>query len=281
MSDFPPPPDYSGGPQLPPPVAGEWSGYPQSGFHAPYPPGGAPPGYVAYGGTGSYGSAAQPIAGLTKAMLLLLVITAITTALRAIALVLVRSKAVDLSDGTLTSSGFSNSLTFYNSVGVFASLVGIAAAVVQIVWTFRLAKNLQGRGRQLRFGPGATIAINILGGCTLFILNFMMWRDLWQASDPDIAPGDQRWRDSAVAPIIPIWFGIQIATLVGAIFGVGALAIGIGRSSTTDKLAQRLSNDFLIVGLFSLVSVVASVVFILMLQQLAARHQRAMGETTA
>ena len=47
-----------------------------------------------------------------------------------------------------------------------------------------MAKNLEVLGRQERtFSPGATIAINILGGCTLGILPYFMWRELWKGSD--------------------------------------------------------------------------------------------------
>lgn len=282
MSDFPPPPDYSGSPQLPPPVTGEWSGYPQSGFYQPGQTGGPPPGYVAYGGQGAYGASTQKIGSLTKALLILLTVTAALSVVRALALLLLHSKAVDVTNGSLTVSSFSDSTSLYTVIGLLAGLVGIAAIVVQIIWTFRMAKNLQAKGRQLRFGPGASIAINLLGGCTLYILNFLMWRDLWQASDPTIAPNDGRWRQSSVGSIVTLWFAAQIVTLVGGIAaGVGAVFVGFSRSNTAQDLATRLNDRFGFIAVVSLVTVAASVVFIFLVQQLAARHERAIGEVTS
>jgi ABC-type multidrug transport system fused ATPase/permease subunit len=274
VSDFPPPPNYGSGQQLPPPPPGQPPGY-------PIPPNYSyvPPGYVPYGGGYGYPQQpTQPVGGLSRALVILLSIAAAFTVARGIALILLHSKAVDAITNPTNFGVFQDATGLYSVVTLLGGLFSLAGSVVLIIWTFRLARNVQARGRQLRFGPGASIAINILGGCTLFILNLLMWQDLWKASDPSMPAGDQGWQRSSVSPVVGLWFVAQLlATFGGVVVGVGAAIGGIGRSTTTE-LADRLNGKFGWLGVISLISVLSVIAQIALVRQLGARHQKMTGE---
>jgi ABC-type Fe3+ transport system permease subunit len=152
---------------------------------------------------------------------------------------------------------------------------------VLIIWTYRMAKNMQAMGRQgmSMSNPGATIAINILGGCTLGILNFLMWREVWQGSDPDSPPGDPGWKRRPIGSIVNLWFGLTIG---GAVLGI--IAAGVGGfggaqfGNDSEKIAEQFRDQLPVTILSSVVSVATAVVFILLVQQLAARHMKTTGE---
>ena len=162
-----------------------------------------PPGYVAYGDPGAYGGTFRPIRGLTKALVILTIVAIAASALGLIAQLALRNKALDFREGPITPSEFHDKLGPYIAASAIAGLVGLAALIVQIVWTFRIAKNMEVLGRQGRtFSPGATIAINILGSCTLGILPYFMWRELWKGSDSESLSGDLNWKQRPVGPIV-------------------------------------------------------------------------------
>jgi hypothetical protein len=237
-----------------------------------------PPGYTGYDAGRARGPAA-PILGLTKWLAGLLV-ASIVAGLASIAIQAgVRSDARDFLDGEISSAEFDDNLATYLSIGLLAGALGIALLVVLCIWTFRIGKNMRdslSRQGMTFSNPGATIAINILGGFTLGILNYLMWREIWSGSDPDSPAGDIGWKKRAVAVIVHAWFAVTlIAAVVGLAAGVRSLAGGFGRNS--ENIAEQLDNvgTFLIAPLLSLVS---SALMVLIVRQVAARHAALTGE---
>ena len=173
-----------------------------------------PPGYVAYGGPGAYPRDFQRIGGLTKALVILNIVGIVATAISLVVQLGLRDKALDFREGTTTLDDFTDELAPYLAISAIVGLVALGALVVQIIWTFRMAKNLEVLGRRSRkFSPGATIAVNILGGCTLGILPYFMWRELWKGSDPEVPPGDADWTRRPIGPIVHLWFAATISDL--------------------------------------------------------------------
>lgn len=264
MSDLPPPPPSNIPPPPPPP-----------------PPGGLtpPPGYVAYGGHDGVRGPMQFIGGLTKWVVGLL---GAVIALQVMGLVLqatLRGSALDVQDDVLSLDAFDDKLGVYIAVSGITSIVGLALLVVQIIWTARMAKNLGSLGRTPQsFGVGWTIAINILGGCTLGILPFLMWRELWKGSDPESPAFDPNWKSGPNGTIVVAHL---VATL-GAValgFALGAAgAVSIIRESGSNDIADNLSTRFGVVMGAGLLQIVVSVIFIQLVRQLAARHMKAIAE---
>lgn len=238
-----------------------------------------PPGYVAYGGQGAVQGNFSPIRSLTKWLVALMAITLGVQAISLIVQITLRNSATDFINDSISSSTFDDKLGLYLGVTVLAGLVAITQGVLLIIWTYRLAKNNQVLGRQPQsFGPGATIAVNILGGCTLGILNYFMWREIWKASDSEVAPGDPRWKQSAVTPLLAIY----LATTLGGV--VAAFALGLNGAFTfqtggnSDDLAENLTDRLGFVILSGLLTVVTAAVFLMFVRQLAARHMAATRE---
>jgi len=238
-----------------------------------------PPGYVAYGGPGSYGGTFRGIDGLTKSLEILTIVTIVLSALSLVTQLTLRGNALDFRDGTTTLQEFADKLGPYLAVSAVAGFVGLATLVVQIIWTFRIAKNLEVLGRQNRaFSPGATIAINILGGCTLGILPYFMWRELWKGSDPESPAGDPGWKQRPVGQVVHTWLIVTLLTvLVGAGLGVGNAVTRISRNSDA-TIAKQLDSRIGLVMAAGVLSLVSAIVFLSMIRQLSSRHIRSTRE---
>lgn len=236
-----------------------------------------PPGYVPYGAAGS--GSFQPIRSLTK---WLVVLIGITVAVQVIALLVqltLRNAASDFLDGQLTSSRFDDKLGVYLGVALLSSAVAIGQMVVLLIWTFRMAKNLQVLGRMPQaFKPGLTILVNLIGGCTLGILNFFMWRELWIGSDPETPPNDPQWKRRPVGGIVVAHLVLTLlSVVVGLGVGVGSAFGGFGRSNS-ETVAKNLVDKLGVVVASGGLQIAVAVVFIVLVRQLSARHMASTRE---
>ena len=248
----------------------------------PPPPNmGPPPGYVAYGGHGAVQGTFQRIGGLTKWLVGLLIAAFVVQVVSLLVQFTLRDSATDFINNSISSADFDDKLSLYLGVVLIAGIASIAQIVLLIIWTFRMAKNSQVLGRQPQsFGPGATIAVNILGGCTLGVLNYFMWRELWKASDPETAPGDPSWKSRAVTPLISIYLGLTLATIAAGIsLGIAGAVGPVRTSGSTTDLAENISDRIGYIALSGILTLAAAGVFIVFVRQLAARHMEATRES--
>ena len=250
MTDFPPPP--------------------------PYEP---PPAYATLESTGVFGGRFRPIRGIGKA---LVVLNALWIAVSVLVLLLqfrLHNSAVTFRQGGLSTSDFVDKLAPFMVVSVVSAGLGIAILVLQCIWSFRMASNLQVLGRQPQtWKPGWGIAVWLLSGCTLGILPFLMTRELWKGSDPDLSPGDPRWKTGPTGPAISVWFGLQIASvIVGVAAGMSAATYGVG-STDRDSIAKALDQRLPLVVISGLLTVAVTAAFIAMVRQLSDLHMRATQE---
>jgi len=259
MSELPPPPPPPPPPNLTP-----------------------PPGYAPYAPQ-QYGPGTQRIGTLTKWLVGLLGVTIAAQALSIGLQLTLRRDAINFLSGPInefTTNDFEDKLGPYLTVGGLAAIVGLAQMVILIIWTFRMTRNARTLGRVgQKFAPGATIAINLLGGCTLGILPFFMWREVWRSSDPEVFPGDTTWRERSVSPLIAIHLGLTLAaTAVSIGLGVGRAFIQFGSGSDTTDLAEQFKDQVAISVISGLFTIAATAVFIMFVRQLAARHMRTTAE---
>lgn len=250
----------------------------------PPPPNlGPPPGYVPYAQPLQYGPGTQRIGTLTKWLVGLLGVTIGTQALSVGLQLTLRRDAINFLSGPIngfTTSDFEDKLAPYLTVGALTAVVGLAQMVILIIWTFRMARNARTLGREgQKFAPGATIAINLLGGCTLGILPFFMWREIWRASDPEVFPGDTTWRQRGASPLIAIHLGLTLtATAVGIVVGLDRAFTQFRTSKTTEELAKEFKDQVAVSVISGLFTIAATAVFIMFVRQLAARHMRTTAE---
>lgn len=240
-----------------------------------------PPGYVAYGGPGALQGTFKRIGGLTKWLVGLLVVGFVMQLVSLLVQFTLRDSAKELINSTISPSAFDDKLGLYLGVAALTGIASIAQLVILIIWTFRMAKNHQVLGRQPQsFGPGATIAVNILGGCTLGILNFFMWRELWKAADPETAAGDPSWKQRAVTPLPTVYLVLTLATVAAALsLGISNSFGPVRTTGSSSDLAANISDKLGFVALSGVLTIAAAGVFIMFVRQLAARHMQATRES--
>ncbi|MEI8240690.1 MAG: hypothetical protein WCI22_14850, partial [Actinomycetota bacterium] len=207
-----------------------------SDFPPPPPNFSPPPGYVAYGGPGAVGGF-QRIANISRWLVIVLGATLAVQAAAVIIQLTLRGPANDFLAKTISEQQLKDKVTLYTNVSLVAAAIGVASTVMLCIWTFRMAKNMQvlGRTPQTFSAPAVTIAVNILGACTLGILNFLMWREVWRGSDGSTAAGDPSWRSKAFSPLIGIHLGLSIAgVVIGGIVGINSGLTSVKRSTTAD-----------------------------------------------
>jgi fluoride ion exporter CrcB/FEX len=209
-----------------------------------------PPGYVAYGGGGAAGGYFRRTKSLAKWLVALLAIGLVVQVALLFVQVTLKDSARDFIEDNLTAAQFDDKIAVFIGIGVLASIAGIAQIVIMIVWAFRLAKNHQVLNRQPQsFSPGATIAVNILGGCTLGILNYFMWREMWKASDPETAAGDPSWKQRLVTPLLTAYLVLSLGGIVASVAS-GVRQIGGVRTSTkASDVAKDLADQLAVVSL--------------------------------
>ena len=237
-----------------------------------------PPGYVAYGAPGSY-SPFSKVRGIAKALVIVQICVVAATALLLVLQLAIVGKAGDYVDDVITLDEFEDSLGPFLLIGLLSALLGVASLVLLIVWSYRIAGNLQKAARDpLTWKPGLTIVVWILGGCTLTIINFLMLREHWQGSDPAVPPRDGRWREQPVSPLITMWFVVGIAQIVlgfaSGLQSVGGFGIGNGSRDVAESLSDRLP---LVLG-SGLLGIAGAALLVLIVRQLTDRHVQLIRE---
>lgn len=239
-----------------------------------------PPGYVAYGGQGAAMSGPMAkLGGITKALVIMQGISVGVSALLLLLQLGLVGKADDLVAGRVDVGEFDDSLAPFVGVSLLMAAVSIAILVLLIIWSYRMAGNLIRLGRSpIVWKPGLTIVVWILGGCTLSIINFLMLREHWKGSDPDVAAGDQGWRNRPVSPLIVGWFALALGQVaLGMASGIRSFS-GVNVGGDSESVAESLSDRLPLVLASGAAGLAAGVLLIMIVRQLAARHMAATRE---
>lgn len=243
----------------------------------PPPVPGPPPGYVSYGGPGSVMHGPfKPVKGLAKAIDVLLMITVPLQLLSIVGLVQLRSAAQEFLDGERSASSF-RSATQLN-LSSLSGLLVIPIAVLTIIVMFRMAANLGHLGRHGQtWKPGWAIGGWFCPPCVIYAIPWLMFRELWRGSDPELAPGDPSWKQRPVSPLVNVWWVLYgLVPIIG--FGSSANFVAGLRNLGDRELARRMVDSVTINVVFTLVGVGTTIVYLLMMRGLAGRHTRATGE---
>jgi hypothetical protein len=187
-------------------------------------------------------------------------------------------RARDFLDGEISADAFRDD----SGVGFtgFGQLLLLAIAPLTMVWMFRMATNVRTLGRQgLRFAPGWAIGGWFVPPCALYVVPWLMFRELWKASTPDAGSDD--WRAAKVSPVIDIWwvlYGLPpVAALVSSVVIVGGLSSDPSDSQLRER-AERLDSWLGVNVAIALAGVLAAAAYLMLVRQLSARHRRATGE---
>jgi hypothetical protein len=237
-----------------------------------------PPGYAAYDQPPTQRGIGR-IGGLAKAVIVLTAIVAAATLLTAVLSAGVAQDATDFLAGDLTEDEFEESIAPVSGVQLVTGVGTLAAGVLTIIWSFRIANNVRAFGRATTWSPLFAIFGWFLPPMVLYVIPFLVLRELWKASDPTGLDGTDSWKKQKDNPLLWVWFvvfGLVPAVLL--VVQIGSFASAGLPESDLESFAETL-EDFSVLGrITALVNVVAAVVWILFVRQLTARHKQLTSE---
>jgi len=234
-----------------------------------------PPGYVSYGGNnnGAFGNF-KPIGGVAKALRVLTIIIIPLLAIGAILLVNVKGKADDYVNSNGSFSDYEDALGPYGLISLLVGVVTLSLFVLTIIWMFRMAKNQVALGRSGTWGPAWAIAGWFLPPCILFVIPYLMLRDLWKSSDPNSGPD---WKKNPIGPIVHVWW-VLYGLLPLAFISVTVGNFQFNADADNIDTAKDIVDGFNVSLGSSIVQLGAAVAFLLLVAQLTARHKQTTNE---
>lgn len=218
------------------------------------------------------------VGGISKAVMVLPALVAAVTVVQAFVSSGVTDDASAYLAGDLTDDEFRDAIVAVGAVGGLVTMLTLAAMIVTVIWMFRIASNVRAFGRRTTWSPLFSIFGWVLPPF-LYIIPFLVLRELWKASEPTRADGSDTWKQERDNSLLWGWlvtFGLLPAVLF--LVEVSSLATTSFGGAALDSQAETL-QDFGIVQWFgALLSVVAAAVWIPFVRQLTARHRQLTNE---
>lgn len=215
------------------------------------------------------------VGSTAMAAMILVGISALMTVASWIVGAAVASDAEAFLDGDMSSDDFTVSIAPWGLIALVQGVSTLAALVLVMIWMQRIAKNHRLLHRTGTWGPGWAIGGWFLPPL-LYIIPFLMFRELWKASDPDVPLGGD-WKSGSVPWIVPAWFVVYGPLSIIAQFAGGA-SLSFGGSER--EIAEQIVDGRTTAALSGLVALASGVLFVLMARSLTERHQRLTGERT-
>ncbi len=160
-------------------------------------------------------------------------------------------------------------------VGGVASL---ALLILVMIWMFRIAANHQSLHRGGTWSKGWAIGGWFLPPF-LFVIPFLMLREMWKASNSDVAPGHDQWRRSPVDPLITVWFVLYcIVTPVLSIWGFLEGFDSAGFATNNVEIARTALEIGALSWISAIVTIFAAWTFAVVALRLSKRHGALIGE---
>lgn len=216
------------------------------------------------------------VGGVTTAAIVLVAVSALVAVLT----VLVGQSFSDeaetyLADG-MSNTEFVEEVAPYLLLTLLQGALSIAAAVLVIIWMFRIAKNHRTLRRVGTWGPGWAIGGWFLPPL-LYIIPTLMFRELWKASDPDVPVGGD-WKSGRTSPLVWVWFVLYSLIPVILLFAQGGDTFG-SLGGSEDQLAEQLTGSQTSAVIATAVTIAGAVAFIVLARALTSRHRRLIGES--
>lgn len=274
----PPPPNHDASSFNPPPPPPP----PAPSSPPPPPPSGLtpPPGYVAYDGHPTPTAGVRRIGGLAIPIVVSTVIVALGTVVSTLLSAGIATDAADFLAGSIEQSEFEDALVPLNSVQLLVSVATIATGVLTIIWMFRIANNVRAFGRQTTWHPLFAIFGWFLPPLILYVIPFLVLRELWKASEPTTVDGTDNWKRTPDTPLLWAWF-VLFGLLPAVLFAVqvGSFASGGVPTGDIESVAESLDEFAAIGWLSAALNVAAAVVWVRFVRQLTQRHKQLTNES--
>lgn len=238
-----------------------------------------PPGYVAYGNAPTPLTALRRVGGLSIAVMILTAIVAAGTIGTTVLTAGVAGDADDYLAGALSDDEFRDAIGPLNAIQLIVGLATIATFVVSIIWMYRIATNVRAFQRQTTWSPLFAIFGWMLPPFVLYVIPFLMLRELWKASDASDPDDPESWRASRDTPLVWAWFVLYgIAPVILLLFSVGSFLDGGLSAGSLESLAESLDDFGGLAVVSAAVNLAAAVVWILLVRRLTARHKQLTSE---
>lgn len=230
---------------------------------------------MAYEGAPAPASGWRRIGGLASAITVSTIAAGVAGLIATIVSASASTDAEAFLAGSISESEFEDTLAPVNAMQLLVTMATLTTAVLTIIWVYRIAKNVRDAGRSTTWHPAFAIFGWFLPPGVLYVIPFLVLRELWKASDPAPQAGSDGWRRSGDNPVLWLWFvlfGLVSAVLFAVQVGSGDLEelAGPDLTSVAEGIADIGSLDWL----SSLVTLAAAAAWVVFVRQLTARHRR-------
>jgi hypothetical protein len=239
-----------------------------------------PPGFAAYEGAPTPTAGVRRVRGLSIPIIVSVSIAALTGLIAAFLSAGVATDASDYLAGSLSQTEFEDALVPLNSVQLLGSVATLATGVLTIIWAFRIAKNVRSYGRATTFSPLFAIFGWFLPPLVLYVIPFLVLRELWKASEPTGVDGSDAWKRTSDNPLLWVWFvlfGLAPAVLFAV--QIGSFASSGLPAGDLEAVAESLEDFGALGWITAVLNVGAAVAWVGFVRQLTGRHTRLTNES--
>jgi hypothetical protein len=220
------------------------------------------------------------VGGLAIPIVVSVSIAAITGLVGAFLSSSIATDASDFLAGSISQSEFEDALVPLNSVQLLGSVATLATGVLTIIWAFRIAQNVRAFGRATTWSPLFAIFGWFLPPLVLYVIPFLVLRELWKASEPTAVDGSESWKRTPDNPVLWAWF-VLFGLLPAVLFAVqiGSFAAGGMPTGDIESVAESL-DDFGAIGwVTAVLNVGAAAAWISFVRKLTRRHTQLTNES--
>lgn len=222
----------------------------------------------------------RKVSGLGSTIVILTSIVGVASLLSGITQAGARSDARNFLDGQISEEMFIDAYSSASGAGALASAGQVAIAALTFILMFKMARNLRDLDRSTTWGPPWAIAGWFLPPGVFYVIPWLMFRELWKASEPGLT-ADSDWRTSGdpVPFSFTLWwvfFGL-VPIPLAVVLGVSVVNAGL-MATDTRALATILAEQYWVTLASSVATAIAAVAYVLLIRALVARHRRLTGE---
>lgn len=164
-------------------------------------------------------------------------------------------------------------------LGMLAGFLIIPIGVVTILWMQRMAQNLRVlRRRGITWSPGWAIGGWFAPPFVLYVVPWLMFRELWKASAPDVAPDDTSWKQEKVPPIVDVWWVLYGLVPVLGIVTSADTILDLTTSDDYVAVAKNIDRFATLNITLAVVGIATTAVYAVLVRQWSARHMRCTNE---
>jgi hypothetical protein len=250
-------------------------------FPPPPPPSLAPPpGQVGYQASAFGAVNLRRVSGLALALTITTSIAGAGSLLNLAVIPNQVGNAEDFLRGVITEDEFKDSQVTTGLVGFLIAAGTLATVVLTMIWLFRVASNHRALGRETAFAPGFGIGGWFLPPL-LYVVPTLMLRENWKAAEPSSPPGDDGWRRSAEPWLVWVWFLVYSVVPLALVVAGQSIGFGAGFGADQEEIAEGIVDNETGLYVTAVSTVVAAVLWVLVVRGLTARHVRFSGESVA